>query len=128
MNTNAKIYLIKCYNYKEVFLKLGYTKNSIKKRFKEMPYKYKVLRVLKTKDAELIETSIHKLLKNERFIPFTKFAGYTECYDMNMFKKINTLLNQTLGIKPKPLKEYHKKEITNSKGQLDYVDLSMYRF
>lgn len=123
-----KIYIIKCYRNKEKFLKLGYTKNKIKVRFNEFPYNYKTLRIIKSKDAELIETSIHRVLRHKRHKPLRRFVGNTECYPMSMFNEINRILNDACGIEHRP-KRRPKLEYNhlNSRGQLDYVDLSMFK-
>ena len=48
-NSNPKIYLIKCFNENEEFIKIGRTMNDIKIRFpgkREMPYEYEVLETI----------------------------------------------------------------------------------
>jgi hypothetical protein len=126
-----KIYVIKCYNNNERFIKLGFTKYTVKTRFQNMPYRFKVLRVVYNTDSKLIETSIHRAIKDKRFKPSRKFPGYTECYPMSMFKEINRLINDFCGIEHKPKKKKQtpkQQKYLNHEGKLDYVDLSMYRF
>lgn len=127
-----KIYVIKCYTKDKAFIKLGYTKNPIKIRFQNFKYKYRVIRVVKTKNAKEIEESIHRLIKNDRLYFADKFVGHTECYPLKCTRKINKLINQFCNIRPKKKKKTKLKtlpiEIMNNSGQLDYVDLSMFKF
>ncbi len=127
-----KIYLIKCYSKERDFVKLGYTSTSIKRRFKDFKYKWKVIRVVKHKDAELIETAIHRLLRKDRVVFSDRFSGHTECYSLEKINHIHKLINDLCGIKPKFKKKrvslYRRKhEVMNNRGQLDWMDLSMYR-
>lgn len=130
-----QIYIIKCFYKEEQFLKVGFTKNSVRKRFKEnMPYKYKVLRIIKNNDAELVETSLHASLIEFRYKPNRKFIGYTECYPMSQFKRINKLINQSLGLKDKIKKKkpiniikQRKDDIVDIFGNLNYMNLSNFK-
>lgn len=79
-----KLYIIKCYNDEEQFIKIGITTYNFKDRFAgiNMPYNYYVIKELEgtAEDIYLIEKELHKLLKSKRYIPHIKFCGYTECF------------------------------------------------
>lgn len=130
-----QIYIIKCFYKEEQFLKVGFTKYSVRIRYKEnMPYRYKTLRVIKSKDAKLVETSLHASLIDFRYKPIRKFIGYTECYPMSQFKHINKLINQCLGIKDKiknkkPLvvTKERQSDIVDIFGNLNYMNLSNFK-
>lgn len=80
-----KIYIIKCWNYNEAFLKVGLTTVAIEKRFAgRMPYKYKVVSLININEIGLLEyeQSIHSMMKEYKYFPKIKFSGRTECYTM----------------------------------------------
>ena len=84
----AKLYIIKCYNDKETFYKIGITnKENLKQRFYHkslMPYKYSIVKIVESKKDPIyiydLERSLHKLHKNVSYKPLLKFAGDTECF------------------------------------------------
>lgn len=126
-----KIYIIICYGKGFKFIKLGYTSVSIKQRFRDFSYKYKVIRVVKNRKSKLIEESIHRLMYRHRFKFEDKFSGYTECYPVSCLNEIHSLINNFCKISPKKSKKNtiinKNNEVLNEYGQLDYVDLSMYK-
>lgn len=122
-----KIYIIKCLTKDENFIKLGYTSKSIKSRFKNFKYKYKVLRVVRHHKSKTIERSIHRLMIRQRFKFSESFDGYTECYAESCFDDINTLIDSFCGVKTKPKKIKKTKLILNNVGKIDYMDISIYR-
>jgi hypothetical protein len=130
-----QIYLIKCYYKGEKFLKLGFTKNTVKTRFKnDMPYKIKVLRVVKNIDAEIIETSIHRALKHIKYSPKRKFSGHTECYSINKYVEINKIINSCCGIKDNFKKKhlpniykYRQDDVVDIFGNLNYMNISTFK-
>jgi len=124
----GKIYIIKCWSSSESFIKLGYTYKSVKVRFKDLEYNYRILRVVNVKNPKEIETSIHRYLTDKRYHPKIKFVGYTECYKISTFNQINNLINEFYGIKNK-LKPKKKKTITNTDNYIsfDYKDISMFK-
>lgn len=100
------LYILGCFNTDktEVFIKIGITSRSIKKRYDSktsMPYNYKVLHEI-TGDPEFIfdlETKLHKKSKNYKYSPLTPFCGSsTECFlaDPTYLKKLNTYLNELI--------------------------------
>ena len=79
------MYIIRCYNDKESFIKIGKTFRTIKDRFykiREMPYTYEVLKVIEGDALEVskIEHTLHKINKDFRYSPILKFSGATECF------------------------------------------------
>lgn len=82
-----KVYIIKCWNDKETFYKIGRTFVKTKRRFSSshyMPYKYEVIKDFifdNARDAfnkELIMKGLHKEFK---YIPLIKFDGQYECFN-----------------------------------------------
>ena len=89
-----KFYILKCYNDKEEFIKIGRTKNTILKRYnskKTMPYKMEVLKVIEDLNSDNIfdlEIKYKQKYKNFKYKPSIYFAGITECYDISIKDKI----------------------------------------
>lgn len=82
----AIFYIIKCYNENEEFYKFGITFNSIQDRYNSrlMPYKYEIVRNIKSKDLDYIwklEKRFKKFKVKNRYTPKIKFSGHkTECF------------------------------------------------
>lgn len=83
---NCLVYLIKCFDLEtcEEFYKIGFTKQSLKKRLRndKFPYSYDVLKIIKTNlyDAILIESELHSISSDYSYLPNKTFDGYTECF------------------------------------------------
>ena len=79
-----KVYIIRCYNEEESFLKIGKTYTSIKTRFngKQLPYSYEVLKVFEGKALEMseLEVSLQNLNKEFKYLTKLDFAGKYECF------------------------------------------------
>lgn len=94
----CSLYIIKCWNEEESFIKIGITAQTIKKRFvreRDMPYNYELIDVLESTDAAYIyeqEKNLKRKFKNNRYTPIIKFAGKTECY---IISTMETLLEYT---------------------------------
>lgn len=79
-------YIIKCYNENEKFYKIGITFNSVKKRYinnTTMPYKWEILREIKSNDLEYIwnlEVECKRKLRKYSYKPLISFGGATECF------------------------------------------------
>ena len=86
---NTILYLIRCWNEKEEFLKIGKTFRSVKERFNStllMPYNYEIINEI-IADASYIwdlEMSLHKRYKEHSYKPLVKFGGMFECYGNNL--------------------------------------------
>lgn len=100
------LYILGCWDDQksEVFIKIGITSRSIKKRYDSktsMPYNYKVLHEI-TGDPEYIydlETKLHKKSKNYSYTPDIPFAGSsTECFkaDKDYLSKLNLYMNELI--------------------------------
>lgn len=80
-------YIIKCWNEKEEFYKIGITGKTIKERYnyiRTMPYNYKIINEVKSSDLNYIwnlEKNYKKKLKDFKYKPLIKFAGGSvECF------------------------------------------------
>lgn len=97
-NGKPILYVIRCFNDVETFIKVGITMRSVKKRFCNktlMPYQFEVL-LEKTSKADIIfntEIKIKKLMKNKKYLPLLKFSGRTESFDESATKKILRIIN-----------------------------------
>ena len=81
------LYIIRCWNDKEEFYKIGITSVSIKSRFKsksKLPYQYEIIHNIKDKAENVYnaEKFLHKLFKNYAYQPYLIFKGYTECFQL----------------------------------------------
>lgn len=80
-----KIYVIRCWDDKEEFYKVGKTFTTVKKRFKDkkrMPYNWEILRIFEG-DAKYISISERKFQKNlklQSYTPLKEFKGMFECF------------------------------------------------
>lgn len=88
------VYLILMWYKKEKFLKVGMTRKTLKGRFRDVPYKWKVIHSVNVADNLLYayEQAIHGLCKDLKHIPSMHFTGYTECYCMDAKNKILSII------------------------------------
>lgn len=89
----ALLYVIKCWNDKEEFLKIGRTSNSVFRRFhtkKAMPYSYEVLKEIKGSPDFIYdkEIELHMLYENYKYKPLISFGGETECFDISILDSL----------------------------------------
>lgn len=95
----SKLYLLECSNENESFLKIGITCNTIKSRFsgnRELPYEYKILKILRSDESDCIweeEVSFKRKFRVYKYNPKIKFQGYTECFNIENKKEIINYLN-----------------------------------
>lgn len=93
-----QLYIIKCYNDSELFIKVGITGTSIGRRYgghggnKTMPYQYDVIGQLIDNnglmDVIKLEDFIYDEFKSCSHEPNIKFGGYLECYKFEYFDEI----------------------------------------
>jgi hypothetical protein len=86
-NKTPIIYIIKCFNTSEEFIKIGRTSNSIKQRFnKHFPYSYTIIKEIYGTPEEIYnkEINLHREFKNYKYIPNINFNGKTECFDIKI--------------------------------------------
>ena len=82
------LYIIRCFNKSENFIKIGKTSDKIYDRFNrsKIPYSYEVIKEIKD-SAEFIwdkEIELHKKFKDYKYKPILKFPGYTECFTLEV--------------------------------------------
>lgn len=82
------VYIIKCWDGGEEFIKVGKTFVDVTKRFcskNAMPYKYKVVTQVHGDAREIseLEHSIQRLLKEHEYVPKIVFKGRTECFNIS---------------------------------------------
>ena len=88
------MYIIKCFNDTEEFIKIGKTYTSIETRFQDkssMPYKWILLHKI-TGDAITIsnmEAAIHKEHKMLKILPKKYFPGHTECFSTEVITSLD---------------------------------------
>jgi len=88
-NRTAKLYVLKCFNDTEEFLKIGITcRKEIKNKYagKTMPYRYDILIIIENINSDYIfnlERKIHKQYNFFSYKPNIWFDGFTECYTNN---------------------------------------------
>jgi len=89
-----KVYVIRLFNEKESFIKIGRTYTSISKRMKHIPYKYEIIKILQVDSlsAIAIECDIKKSLKTYKYSPIKEFGGMRECFTLECLKEINTCI------------------------------------
>lgn len=80
-----KLYVIRCYNETEEFIKIGRTYNTIERRFSggQLPYNYEVLKIIKSDNGEYIynlENRIKRKFNGLKYEPKIKFGGMNECF------------------------------------------------
>ena len=78
----SKLYVIKCYDDKESFIKIGITNYDVTYRFKDLPYRFKILYVvtMKKPKIEYYESLLHRRFLKYSYKPIKYFSGYTECF------------------------------------------------
>lgn len=92
-NTEPLLYIIKCYNSKESFIKIGITSNSVYTRYNNsivMPYEYEIIKELKGSPSFVWskEKEMHKKFKTYKYIPLISFGGKTECFSTKILDLI----------------------------------------
>lgn len=89
---NAYLYIIKCYNEQEEFIKIGISKyNDLKKRYtcySMLPYNYELLFIKEDFPMKIwnLEKEILQKFKKYKYIPKNSFKGRYECLDTNILK------------------------------------------
>ena len=101
--TNSKpiLYVIKCFNENETFIKIGITMRSIKKRFCNktlMPYDFKILLEMTELPNIIFNTEIEvkQILKTEKYKPSIKFSGWNECFNVSCEENLINLIKKKI--------------------------------
>jgi len=98
----GSLYVIRCFNDNEEFLKIGVTAHkTLKKRFtctSVMPYEYEAILIVNKKPEFIfdLEHDLHRAFRNEKHIPLIKFQGHTECFDISIKQKAISLIEELL--------------------------------
>lgn len=84
-NSNPIVYIIRFYNHKENFIKIGITTRSLKKRFgakSQILYDYEVIREIKGSPGFVFdkEKELHRKMNKFKYTPLKEFGGKTECF------------------------------------------------
>ena len=90
----SSLYLIKIFDEKEIFYKVGITRNSLKHRFRKLKdYSFDDLCVVYGEAGFVydLENKIHQLLRPFRYQPSKHFHGHTECFS-KIPKEVEKLL------------------------------------
>lgn len=85
-NSISTLYIIKCYNGNESFVKIGITSRSIKKRFEgpsKMPYLFDIIKEVNDEPGNIfeLEKELLNLFKADSYLPKLVFKGSTECFN-----------------------------------------------
>lgn len=90
------LYVIRCTNDLEDFLKIGITSLSVKVRFKgrDLPYAYKEIYTIQGDSGYIydLENRLHSLLTKHSYAPLIPFGGQTECF--TTIKPVEKLLKE----------------------------------
>jgi hypothetical protein len=90
---NPLVYIIRCFNETEEFVKIGRTKNTIKFRFRHksiIPYSYEIIKEIKGSPDFVFdkEIELHRLYKEYKYKPLLSFAGETECFNISILQDL----------------------------------------
>lgn len=103
------LYLIKIFNEKESFYKIGLTVHRFCRFYEIMKSGYNVEIVymimgIETFESLKLEDKLHSEFSNKSYMPLKKFGGYRECFSIIDMKKYKLLTNEVL-LKSKSLVE-----------------------
>lgn len=93
------LYVIKCYNDNEAFIKIGKTFQDTKIRFQKgvkMPYSWDTVYEIKN-TAKVISTKeheLHMLFKAYSYTPLLKFGGCFECYSLDVLDNLTKIMEE----------------------------------
>ena len=82
------IYVTRCYNEEEEFIKIGLTSRTVNYRFhgQMMPYKYEIIKEFQYSPEEAYdeERKLHRKYKEFKYLPKLEFGGRKECFSMDI--------------------------------------------
>ena len=84
------MYIVKCFNENEEFIKIGKTFRTLKDRFEEIPYNFLEIKIKEFKTAKecsKYEKEIHRKVKNFKYCPRISFGGRFECYSFSALEE-----------------------------------------
>lgn len=93
---NENLYLIRVFNKKETFYKIGLTVHRFCRFYEIMKSGYNIEIVymimgINPSEAMILEEKLHINFKNVSYLPLNKFGGYRECFsfiDMYEYKSL----------------------------------------
>lgn len=94
-NSNPLVYIIRCYNDMEEFIKIGITFKTVSMRFsnyKKLPYSYEIIKEIKG-SADFVydkEKELHTSCISFKYKPLLSFGGKTECFNLEVLKFLIT--------------------------------------
>lgn len=91
-----RLYVLEVYNNEERFIKIGRTFTSVSQRYSEegsLPYSYVILKEVEDTPYRIfhLETKLKRQFKEYRITPKVKFAGSSECFDIEITKFIEDI-------------------------------------
>ena len=92
-----KVYIIKCFDENEEFIKIGRTFLSLKCRFSNysLPYEYDIIKIFNFEDAFKCaekEVNVLRHLKEFKYKPLKVFGGKTECFSLECLSSLEAYL------------------------------------
>ena len=77
-----KLYIIRCYDNKESFIKIGKTFGALKERFRKFPYKTEVIGIVVGSARYISDMEVRALgkYKGTEYHPLKKMDGCNECF------------------------------------------------
>jgi hypothetical protein len=84
LSPTAKLYKVRLYNDVESFIKIGITTKQIAQRFRNIPYKYEILKIVDGESDYIfdLENRTKRLFKKYSYKPLILFKGESECYKL----------------------------------------------
>jgi len=91
-----KVYIIKCFNKEEEFIKIGRTYQKLIHRFRTkgmMPYNYEIIQEILGDSSYIcnLERELKSNIKSYKYIPLIPFNGKHECFTIESLKSISTI-------------------------------------
>lgn len=92
-DSDPLVYIIRCFNKNENFIKIGSTSRTIRKRFsnrQSLPYSYEVIKEINGSPDFVYdkERELHKKFRECKYIPLIIFRGQTECFNISILQDI----------------------------------------
>ena len=83
VSPTAKLYKVRLYNELESFIKIGITTKSIKKRFRNIPYYFEVIKIVDGESGYIfdLENRIKRIFKKYKYKHLISYKGESECYN-----------------------------------------------
>lgn len=87
------VYIIRCFNNNENFIKIGRTSQFVHRRFhtkSSMPYSYETIKEIKGSPDFIFdkENELQKFYKEFKYRPLIRFDGITECFNISILQNI----------------------------------------